>query len=113
MIGVNKCRLRLGHPMLRRRALDVGEMSGAVDKDMGKSGAAGDGENSFQIGRAKSDVTQCPGDDMLRNAVSTIRMRNTIDGLYMTPGRDAYRDAAQWGAVIVELQGGRISHSLL
>jgi hypothetical protein len=43
--------------MLRRCALDTGGLSGTIDKDMGKSGAAWNGENPFQISRAKSEVT--------------------------------------------------------
>lgn len=84
MIGVHKWCSGAGHPMLRRRALDTGQLSGTIDKDMGKSGAAGDGENPSQISRTKSEIAQRPGDGVLRNAISTVRMRNTIDGLYVT-----------------------------
>jgi hypothetical protein len=101
MIGMHKWHFGARHPMLGRRALDTSQLSSAIDKDMSKSGAAGNGEDSSQIIRAKSEVTQRPGDDVLRDAIPAICMRNTIDGLHVAPRRDAERNPTQWTATIV------------
>ncbi len=98
--------------MLSSGELNVGELPRAIDKRMGKSGAAGNVEHSFQIGPARSELAQRACDDVLWHAVSTIGMSNAVDALYVSLGRDAQRDPAQRTAIIVKLQGGCTSHSL-